>query len=203
MKLNPAERIQHKKVNITCDDMRSLSTHCQFEELVVLWIAASLYPRFHVYPLRLARQRRKKGSHLFLIHIATELLPAQDVIELGQRGKETSTFPSRRALSSAWRGLESGRSKELTKTFVSKTQRNYAPFSRESSISGVSPRSFAFRPTSSSTCCSDGYSPAASSRSQRLSSACIFRFCSGAAESYARAVCGSSGIVIVVFAMAR
>jgi len=68
-KLNPAERIQHKKVNVTCDDMRSLSTHCQFEELVVLWIAASLYPRFHVYPLRLARQRRKKGSHLFLIHI--------------------------------------------------------------------------------------------------------------------------------------
>src|SRR5438034_5760799 len=54
-----------------------------------------------------------------------------------------------------WRGLESGRSKELTKTFVSKTQRNYAPFRRESSISGVSPRSFALRPTSSSTCCSD------------------------------------------------
>ncbi len=99
-----------------------------------------------------------------------------------------------------WRGLESGRSKELTKTFVSKTQRNYAPFRRESSISGVSPRSFALRPTSASTCCSDGYSPAASSRSQRLSSACIFRFCSGAAESYARAVCGSSGIVIVAFA---
>ncbi len=46
-----------------------------------------------------------------------------------------------------WRGLESGRSKELTKTFVSKTQRNYAPFRRESSISGVSPRSFALRPT--------------------------------------------------------
>jgi len=86
-KLNPAERIQHKKVNVTCDDMRSLSTHCQFEELVVLWIAASLYPRFHVYPLRLALQRRKKGSHLFLIHIAAELLPAQDFIELGQRGK--------------------------------------------------------------------------------------------------------------------
>src|SRR5207249_7697120 len=66
-----------------------------------------------------------------------------------------------------WRGLESGRSKELTKTFVSKTQRNYAPFRRESSISRVSPR-----------------------------------FCSGAAESYARAVCGSSGIVIVAFAIA-
>src|SRR5207247_1090227 len=103
--------------------MRSLSTHCQFEELVVLWIAASLYPRFHVYPLRLARQRRKKGSHLFLIPIVAELLPPQDVIYLGPR-------------------------------------------------------------------------------SQRLSSACIFRFCSGAAESYARAVCGSSGIVIVAFAMA-
>ena len=50
-------------------------------------IAASLNPRFHIYPLRLARQCRKKGSHLFLIHIVAELLPAQDVIELGQRGK--------------------------------------------------------------------------------------------------------------------
>ncbi len=85
---------------------------------------------------------------------------------------------------------------------MSKTQRNYALFRRECSISGVSPRSFALRPTSSSTCCSDGYSPAASWRSQRLGSACIFRFCSGAAESYARAVCGSSGIVIVAFAVA-
>jgi hypothetical protein len=116
--------------------------------------------------------------------------------------KEISTLPSRKALFSAWRGFESGRSKALTKTFVSNTQRNYAPFRRESSISGVSPRSFAFRPTSSSTCCNDRVSPAASSRSHRPSSACIFRFSSGAAESYARAVCGSSGIVIVAFAMA-
>jgi len=87
----------------------------------------------------------------------------------------------------------------MTRTFVSRTQRNYAPFRRESRVSGVSPRSFALRPTSSSTCCSEGYSPAANSRSHRLNRACIFRFCSGAAESYARAVCGSSGIVMVGF----
>src|SRR6266699_52830 len=85
--------------------------------------------------------------------------------------KESRILPSRRASSSAWRGFESGRSSALTNTFVSKTQRNYAPFSRESSSSGVSPRSFALRPTSSSTCCSDEYSPAASSRSQRLNRA--------------------------------
>ncbi len=60
--------------------------------------AASLYPRFHVYPLRLARQRRKKGSHLFLIHIAAELLPAQDFIELSQRGKGNEHFPLSQSL---------------------------------------------------------------------------------------------------------
>src|SRR5258708_36370566 len=34
---------------------------------------------------------------------------------------------------------------------MERERRNYAPFRRESNISGVSPRSFAFRPTSSRT----------------------------------------------------
>lgn len=114
---------------------------------------------------------------------------------------ESRTFPLWSTRSRAWRGFEAGKSNALIKAFVSKTQRNYAPLRMESNISGVSPRNWAFRPTSSRTCCSGGYSPAASSRSQRLRRAWIFRFSSGAAELYIFAVCRSSGIVIVGFAM--
>src|SRR6267143_4315989 len=58
----------------------------------------------------------------------------------------------------------------------SNTQRNYAPFTSESNVSAVSPRAFAFRPTSSRISASDAYSPAASSRIDRLNKAqsCVF-----------------------------
>src|SRR6266581_5186208 len=153
--------------------------------------AASPGPRAHTFRVALARPHRNLWERQCLCS------PKSSLTTLFY----SSTPP--KSWSVLWLWLQpSGRSKALTETFVSKTQRNYAPFRRESRISGVSPRSFALRPTSSRTGCKDGYSPAASSRSQRLSSACIFRFCSGAADSYARAVCGSSVIVIVAFAMA-
>src|SRR6478735_7848296 len=81
-------------------------------------------------------------------------------------------------------------------------RRNYAPFSRDSSISGVSPRACALRPASSRICCRARCSPPASSRSQRPRRACILRFSSAGAELYACAVCGSSGIVMVGLTMA-
>ena len=85
--LDAPEWVQRQKVSVTRDDMGSLSTHCQFEELVVLWITASLYLYPHIYPIRLARQRRQKASNIFLIHIAAESLSAQDFIELGKDGE--------------------------------------------------------------------------------------------------------------------
>ncbi len=85
--LDAPEWIQRQKVSVARDDMRSLSTHCQFEELVVLWITASLYLDPHIHPIRLARQRREKGSNIFLIHIAAESLSAQDFVELGKGGE--------------------------------------------------------------------------------------------------------------------
>ncbi len=74
--LDAPEWIQRQQVRVAGDDMRSLSTHCQFEELVVLWITASLYLYSNIYPIRLSRQRREKGSNIFLIHIAAESLSA-------------------------------------------------------------------------------------------------------------------------------
>lgn len=81
---------------------------------------------------------------------------------------ETSNVPSFRARSRARRGIESGKSRALISTFVSKAQRNYAPLSSEASISGVRPRDCAFRPASSSTCCRETESFPVSSRNHRL-----------------------------------
>ncbi len=74
--LDAPKWIQRQKVSVSRDDVRSLPTHCQFEELVVLWITAGLYLYVNIYPLRFTRQRREKGSNIFLIHIAAESLSA-------------------------------------------------------------------------------------------------------------------------------
>ena len=82
--------------------------------------------------------------------------------------------PSRCARSIAIRDFDPGDSNALTRTLVSRTQRNYAPFRSESRTSGVSPRACALRPASSSTCSNDGSSLDVNSRSQSPTSACIF-----------------------------
>jgi hypothetical protein len=84
---NSMERIQAQKVSIAGDDVCSLTAHREFQELVVLWIAANPYPRLHVNPFRLARQRCKKGSNVFFVHIPAEALSAQDFVEFGERGE--------------------------------------------------------------------------------------------------------------------
>lgn len=92
--LNALERIQREKVRVASDDVCSLATHSQFEELVVLWITTSLYLYLHINPLSLARQSCEKGSNIFLIHIWAEPLSTQDLIEFGERreGNQDSSF---------------------------------------------------------------------------------------------------------------
>jgi hypothetical protein len=92
--LNALEWIQREKVRVAGDDVGSVATHSEFEELVVLWIAASSYLYININPLSLARQSREKASNIFLIHISAEPLPAQDFIEFGERreGKQDSSF---------------------------------------------------------------------------------------------------------------
>ena len=91
---NAPERIQREKVRVAGDDVCSMPTHREFEELVVFWITAGLYLYLHIHPLRLARQRRDKGSNIFLIHVAAEPLSAKDFMEFGQRreGNQYSSF---------------------------------------------------------------------------------------------------------------
>ncbi len=53
--LNALERMQREKVRVAADDVASPAAHRKFEEFVVLWITASLYPHINITPLRLAR----------------------------------------------------------------------------------------------------------------------------------------------------
>ena len=52
---NTLERMQREKIGVAADDVGSMPAHRKFEEFVVLWITASLYPHININPLRLAR----------------------------------------------------------------------------------------------------------------------------------------------------
>jgi hypothetical protein len=95
--LNAPERIQREKVRVACDDVCSLATHRQFEELVVLCISASSYLYIHINSLSLARQSYEKQSNIFLIHISVEPFSTQDFIQFGERreGNQDSSFSQR------------------------------------------------------------------------------------------------------------
>lgn len=54
--LNASERVEYKKICVTGDDMGRATTDSEFEELVVIRIAAHCYPRIHIDPLGLSRQ---------------------------------------------------------------------------------------------------------------------------------------------------
>ena len=52
---NALERMQREKIGVAGDDVGSMAAQSEFEEFVVLWITASLYPYININPLRLAR----------------------------------------------------------------------------------------------------------------------------------------------------
>jgi hypothetical protein len=74
--LDAPEWIQRQEVSVSSDNVRPLSAHRQFEELVVLRVTASLNLYFHVNPLCFARRGSKKGPNIFLMHIMAESLSA-------------------------------------------------------------------------------------------------------------------------------
>jgi hypothetical protein len=82
--LNSLERIEHKKIRIPRDDMGGTTRNREFKEFVVLRIAASCYPHIDVNPLSIPRQSREKKSDIFFIHISTETLSAEDLVDFGE-----------------------------------------------------------------------------------------------------------------------
>lgn len=123
--LNATEGVEREKVGVTGYEVGCPATYGEFEEFVVLGIAAHPDLNIHLDPLAFACQRSEKASNVLLIEVVTKLLSAQHFVEFGKyrKGKQ-DTVPFRSARSSAWRGFESGRSNALTNTFVSNTQRN-------------------------------------------------------------------------------
>jgi hypothetical protein len=65
----PRKGFSARRVSVARNDMRSHATRCQFEELVVLWISASLYLYLHIHPFRLrvraARKDRTSSSSTY------------------------------------------------------------------------------------------------------------------------------------------
>ncbi len=86
--------MEREKVRIAGDNVGRLAAHRKFEELVVLRITASCYPRMHIDPLSLARQGCQETSNIFLIHIAAEPSSVQNFVEFGKRrkGKQNLAF---------------------------------------------------------------------------------------------------------------
>ncbi len=74
--LNTLERIQGEQVGIAADYVRSVAAHSEFEELVVLRIAAGRDPYIHVDPFGLSSQGGEKASNIFLIYISNEFFSA-------------------------------------------------------------------------------------------------------------------------------
>jgi hypothetical protein len=85
--------MEREKVNVATDDVGRVPTHSEFEELVVLGIAASCYLHIHINPLGLARQRGKKIPNVFLIDVSPELFSAQNLVELGEHCKRKQHLP--------------------------------------------------------------------------------------------------------------
>jgi len=74
--LNALERMEREKIRVAGDDMGRTATHSEFEEFVVLGIAASCYLHIHIDPLSFARQSGEKNANVFLIDISAEPLSA-------------------------------------------------------------------------------------------------------------------------------
>lgn len=77
--------IQRKKIGVTGNNVRRPPTHSQFEELVVLRIAANRNSHINLNPFRLARQSSQKASNIFLIYVSKEFFPAEDFVKFGER----------------------------------------------------------------------------------------------------------------------
>ncbi len=81
---NALKGMECKKVRVSSDDVGRVAAYCKFQEFVVLGITASYDAHIDIDPLSLARQRRDKGSDIFLIDVAAELLSAQNFVQFSE-----------------------------------------------------------------------------------------------------------------------
>lgn len=95
--MDALEGMEREKVNVATDDVSRVASHSEFEELVVLGIAASCYLYIHINPWGLACQRGQKIANVFLIDVSPELFSAQHLVEFDEhcKRKQNLTFSKR------------------------------------------------------------------------------------------------------------
>jgi hypothetical protein len=91
--LDTLERIQREQVGVAADYMRSVATHSEFEELVVLRIPAGRDPNIHLNPFGLSSQGGEKTSNIFLIYIFNEFFSSKNCGKFGEGRKREQDTP--------------------------------------------------------------------------------------------------------------
>ena len=85
--LNSPKRIERQEIDVPTDDVVGATAYREFEELVILRIAAGSYALVHVYVFSLASQSRKKVPDILLIDIPPESLSVQDFVNFGKNSE--------------------------------------------------------------------------------------------------------------------
>ena len=122
--LNALKRIEGEEVGVTGDNVGREAIDGKFEKLVVLRITASSYSHIDIDPLSLARQSREKTRISASSRYRRMRFLLRTSWSSASVARESRTFPAWSAKLRALRGFESGRSNALTRTLLSKTQRN-------------------------------------------------------------------------------
>jgi hypothetical protein len=107
---NPPKKIKREQVHIARYNMRRA--------------AAYRDPRIDIRPIRLASEGGEKCPNILVIEIVGTFFLLGTATSSESTANESRTVPFCSAKSRALRGFETGRSRALTKTFVSKTHRN-------------------------------------------------------------------------------
>lgn len=79
--------IQCKQIRVAADNVTGAAAYSEFEEFVVLSIAADRNLHIDIDPFSLARQDRNEGLNILLIDVAPQMLSTQNVVEFGENSE--------------------------------------------------------------------------------------------------------------------
>lgn len=89
------ERVESRKIRVAGDDVSCLAANGEFQEFVVLRVAASQDLNVNIDPFRFLSQSREKSASIFLNDVASELFSVQDFVEFSKHGKGKQGFSIR------------------------------------------------------------------------------------------------------------
>ncbi len=86
------ERVEREEVRVAGDNVGRVATDREFEEVVVLGIAASCNLHIHIDPLSFVRQGRQKDANVFFVDVPADLFSAQNFVEFDEYSKRKQDF---------------------------------------------------------------------------------------------------------------